>query len=110
MMGKIVYDADAEWGLALDNHVWSAVCHGKGGREEVLPVGEVHSDLLLGVGMAVSKLVQLLQNSVVPLIVPSVLEGHRAVAQHMQESLVTGAEWTVWCRQLLPQVKVGIVG
>ena len=97
-------------GLAPNDHVRSAVCGSKGGREAVLLVGEVHGDLLLGAGMADDKLVQLLQNSIMPLIVPSVLEGHRTVVQHMQESLTIGAERAIWCGQLLPQMKVGVVG
>ena len=43
--------------LAPDDHVWSTVRGSKGGREAVLMVGEVHSDLLLGAGMADNELV-----------------------------------------------------
>ena len=54
--------------------------------------------------------VYLLHNSIMSPIVSSVVEGHRTVIEHMQQCLAAGTERAIWCGQLLPQVKVGIVG
>lgn len=72
-------------------------------------VREIYRDLLLRGDVACHKLVQFLQNSIVPVVVPSVLKGHRTVVQHMQEGLTAGAKWAVWRWYLPPQVEIGVV-
>ena len=68
---------------AQNDHVWSAFSVSKGGREAVVVVGEVHCDLLLGAGVAATKVIQQFKNRVVLLVVAP-LEGHRVVVQGVQ--------------------------
>ena len=69
---------------APNDHVWSAFGAGKGGREAVGVVGEIHCDLLLRAGVATTELVQQFENSIVALVEAPALEGHRAVVQGVQ--------------------------